>query len=44
MVIMLSVIFSAGQNPAIAYFQKEIKLKKYFYLKVFPKFLVLFSL
>lgn len=39
MVIMLSVIFSAGQNPAIAYFQKEIKLKKYFYLKVFPKIL-----
>lgn len=37
MVIMLSVIFSAGQNPAIAYFQKDIKLRKYFYLKVFPK-------
>lgn len=39
MVIMLSVILSAGQNPAIAYFQKEIKLQKYFYLKVFPKIL-----
>lgn len=37
MVIMLSVIFSAGQNPAIVYYQKEIKLKKYFYIRTFPK-------
>lgn len=37
MVIMLSVIFSAGQNPAIVYYQKEIKLRKYFYIRTFPK-------
>lgn len=37
MVIMLSVIFSAAQNPAIVYYQKEIKLKKYFYIRTFPK-------
>lgn len=39
MVIMLSVLFSAGMNPAIVCYQRDIKLKKYFYLRVFPKLL-----
>lgn len=37
MVIMISVIFSAGQNPAIVYYQKDIKLRKHFYIRTFPK-------
>ena len=36
-VILLSVILSAAINPAVIVLQKEIKLKKYFLLFVFPK-------
>lgn len=36
-VIMLSVILSAAINPEVIILQKEIKLKKYFFLFVLPK-------
>lgn len=36
-VIILNVVLSAGTSPTSIYSQREIKLKKYFYMRVVPK-------
>lgn len=39
LVIMLNCVFVTASNPALIYYQKEIRLKKIFYLNVFSKLL-----
>lgn len=37
LVIMLNCLFTTASNPSLIYYNKEIKLKKIFYLNVFSK-------